>query len=397
MQHHNTLGWISALSRPTIPTFAILFTLEPLARSILITVIPLMVFERFGTVQNVSFFYFILGISGVFMSLAIPWLVSKIDRRGIFNVGAVIGVVAMILFMQGEIWSLCAGMILHLFASSCIEVSLNLYMMRHIRRENFSFFEPIRVFFLAFSWSVGPFLGVYLRNAISLEAPFLFGVITTLVLTAYFFYLRFTDHLDTLTTRHSVTNPLKYLPRFFQQPRLRLAYFLSFMRSGWWTMYFIYVPIYCVTSGLGETFGGGLVSLATAFVMTTPLWRRPIHWLGMRTVLFIGFFCAGVMTIVISLFMDNPYLAIGIIMAAAFFAVPCDAVGNAPFYRSVHSYERSEMTTVFVSYRSIASLTLPGLYSGVLAIFQLPAVFAVTGMCMIGTSLVTRYIPKSMN
>ena len=95
--------------------------------------------------------------------------------------------------------------------------------------------------------------------------------------------------------------------------------------------------------------------------------------------------------------MDNPYLAIGIIMAAAFFAVPCDAVGNAPFYRSVHSYERSEMTTVFVSYRSIASLTLPGLYSGVLAIFQLPAVFAVTGMCMIGTSLVTRYIPKSMN
>ena len=397
MQHHNTLGWISALSRPTIPTFAILFTLEPLARSILITVIPLMVFERFGTVQNVSFFYFILGISGVFMSLAIPWLVSKIDRRGIFNVGAVIGVVAMILFMQGEIWSLCAGMILHLFASSCMEVSLNLYMMRHIRRKAFSFFEPIRVFFLAFSWSVGPFLGVYLRNAISLEAPFLFGVITTLVLTAYFFYLRLTDNLDTVTTHHLITNPLKYLPRFFCQPRLRLAYFLSFMRSGWWTMYFIYVPIYCVTSGLGETFGGGLVSLVTAFVMTTPLWRRPIHSLGMRTILFIGFFCTGVMTIVISLFMDNPYLAIGIIIVAAFFAVPCDAVGNAPFYRSVHSYERSEMTTVFVSYRSIASLSLPGFYSGVLAIFQLPAVFAVTGMWMIGTSLVSRYIPKSMN
>lgn len=396
MRPGNLIVLIGALSRPTMPAFSVLFTLEPLSRSVIVTVVPLMALERFGTAQNVSIFFFVLGVLGVGMSLGVPWLVSHLTRRGAFTAGTVAGLVSMGLFIHGEIWSLCAGMAMHLFAASCIDVALNLYMMEHIRRQDFGRFEPVRMFFMAFSWCVGPFLGVYLRNTISPEAPFIFGACAVVVLAGYFFYLRFTDHPAVTGARPSVTNPLKYLPRFFMQPRLRLVYILSGMRSGWWTMYFIYVPIYCVTSGMGETMGGALVSLATAFVMCTPLLRGVIQKYGIRRILVVGYAGVGMMTIVLSLVMHTPVIAIGIILGAGVFAVLCDSVGNALFYRAVHPYERSEMATVFGSYRSVSSLTFPGVYSGILAIFPLPAVFAITGVGMVLTSFLTRYIPKRM-
>ena len=115
-----------------------------------------MALERFGSVQDVSIFFFVLGILGVGMSLGVPWLVRQLARRGTFWLGAVSGVISMLLFMHNELWSFCAGMALHLFAASCIDVTLNLYLMEHIRRKDFGRFEPVRMFFLAFSWSIGP-------------------------------------------------------------------------------------------------------------------------------------------------------------------------------------------------------------------------------------------------
>ncbi|MEM7562118.1 MAG: MFS transporter [Pseudomonadota bacterium] len=385
-----------ALSRPTTWAFSVLFTLEPLYRSIIVTVVPLMALERFGSAQDVSIFFFVLGVLGVGMSLAVPWLVSRLSRRGTFTLGIITGVASMLLFVQDDLWSFCAGMALHLFAASCIDVTLNLYLMQHVPRQDFGRYEPVRMFFLAFAWSVGPFLGVYLRNAVNPAAPFIVGVVVVLLLGAYFFYLRFSDNPALGKKRVAVTNPIRYLPRFFAQPRMTLVYLLSAMRSGWWTMYFIYVPIFCVTAGLGETMGGALVSLATSFVMATPLLRGAIQRYGIRRVLLIGYAGAGMVTVGLGASMGIPYLAVALVLLAALFAVLCDSVGNTLFYRAVRSWERSEMATVFGSYRSVSSLAFPGVYSGVLAIFPLPAVFIFTGFGMLATSFMTRFIPARM-
>ena len=299
----------------------------------------------------------------------------------------------MLFFIHNELWAFCAGMALHLFAASCIDVTLNLYWMERVRRQDFGRVEPVRVFFLAFSWSVGPFLGVYLRNTVNPSAPFLVGAVVVLLLGGYFFYQRFSDNPTSGSKHAAVTNPIRYLPRFFSQPRMALVYLLSAMRSGWWTMYFIYVPIFCVTVGLGETMGGALVSLATSFVMATQLLRTTIQRYGIRRVLLVGYAGTGLVTIGIGASMSITYLAVALILLAALFAVLCDSVGNTLFYRAVRSWERSEMATVFGSYRSSSSLAFPGIYVGVLTIFPLPAVFVFTGLGMLATSLMTRFIP----
>ena len=142
--------------------------------------------------------------------------------------------------------------------------------------------------------------------------------------------------------------------------------------------------------------GGALVSLATSFAMATPLLRGTIQRYGIRQVLLIGYAGTGLVTVGLGASMGIPYLAVALILLAALFAVLCDSVGNTLFYRAVRSWERSEMATVFGSYRSVSSLAFPGVYSGVLAIFPLPAVFICTGFGMLATSLMTRFIPAKM-
>ena len=190
------------MGRPTTSAFFLLFTLEPLYRSIIVTVVPLMALERFGSAKDVSIFFFVLGILGVGMSLAVPWLVRHLSRNGTFWLGVVAGVVSMLLFIHNELWAFCAGMALHLFAASCIDVTLHLYWMERVRRQDFGRVEPVRVFFLAFSWSVGPFLGVYLRNTVNPSAPFLVGALVVLLLGGYFFTNA------SLTTRHPAVSML---------------------------------------------------------------------------------------------------------------------------------------------------------------------------------------------
>jgi ACDE family multidrug resistance protein len=387
---------MGALSRPTTSAFFVLFTFEPLYRSIIVTVVPLMALERFGSAKNVSIFFFVFGILGVGMSLAVPWFVRHLSRRGTFWLGVGAGVISMLLFIHNELWSFCAGMALHLFAGSCIDVTLNLYWMEHVRRRDFGRVEPVRMFFLAFSWSIGPFLGVYLRNTIDPAAPFLAGTLVIILLGGFFLYRRLSESPATGGQPDPVTNPLRYLPRFFSQPRMTLVYVLCVMRSGWWTMYFIYVPIFCVTAGLGETMGGALVSLAVSFVMTTPLLRSTIQRYGIRRVLWVGYAGTGSVTIGMGAFIGIPDVAVVLILMAALFAVLCDSIGNTLFYRAVRFYERSAMATVFMSYRPISALAFPGVYSGVLAIFPLPAVFLLTGAGMLATTLMTRFIPARM-
>ena len=252
------------------------------------------------------------------------------------------------------------------------------------------------MFFLAFSWSLGPFLGVYLRNTIDPAAPFLVGTLVIILLGGFFLYRRLSEGPAIAGKRAPITNPFRYLPRFFSQPRMTLVYLLSGMRSGWWNMYFIYVPIFCVTAGLGEAMGGALVSIAVSFVMMTPLMRGTLQRYGIRRVLWVGYAGAGSVTMFIGVFIGMPDLAVVLILAAALFAMLTDSVGNTLFYRAVRSWERSAMATVFMSYRPISALAFPGVYSGVLAIFPLPAVFILTGAGMLATSLMTRFIPTRM-
>jgi hypothetical protein len=99
---------------------------------------------------------------------------------------------------------------------------------------------------------------------------------------------------------------------------------------------------------------------------------------------------------VLSLVAGLPGFGAAMLIVTPFAGAIIDGAGNVPFLRAVRPLERAEMTSVFATYRDVAQLVPMGIFSVVLKLAQLPAVFAVGGASMLVLAYYCRYLPRRM-
>jgi MFS family permease len=333
-------SWIDAVGKPTAAAFVILFSLVGFCRSLLITVIPLNAHAWLGDAQKVSVLFFAVSLGGLAASLSVPWLVHRIRRRNVFALGIALTLLSCGLLAAGGGGGIVTGMLANALSIAALEIALNLYIMDHIPRRELATFEPMRVFFAAGTWTIGPWLGVWLHVHIDPTTPFAGAAALALGTMLYFQWLRLTDHPAVAPAkRTSPPNPLTYLPRYFRQPRLLLAWGLAVGRSAWWSMYFVYAPIYVVNEGLGEIWAGAIVSLGTASFFLVPLWNRVGRRYGLRVMLIGGYLLTGGFTVTVSL-LGGQFGVVALLLGAVAAGI-IDAAGNVPFLRAVHPHSSS--------------------------------------------------------
>ncbi|MBE9556796.1 MAG: MFS transporter, partial [Proteobacteria bacterium] len=392
MRSIHVASWIDAVGKPTAATFVILFSLVGFTRALLITIIPLNALAWLGSAQKVSVLFFTVSLVGVVASLGVPWLVHKIRRRNVFALGIALTLVACGLMATGGGGGIVTGMLANVLAIAALEIALNLYIMDHIPRRELASFEPMRVFYAAGMWTLGPWLGVWLHVHIDPTTPFALAAALALATMLYFQYLRLTDNPAVAPAKKPPPNPLNYLPRFFHQPRLRLAWGLAIGRSAWWSMYFVYSPIYVVSSGMDEIWAGAIVSLGTATFFLVPLWNRLGRRYGLRVLMVGGYFGTGCFTLTVALL--DGQAGVAALLLGAIAAGIIDAAGNVPFLRAVHPHERPEMTTVYNTFRGVSQTAPPGVFAILLKAFELPAVFLVGGAAMASLAWLCKYLPR---
>jgi len=373
-------------------SFAAFFFLQNLPRGMLLSVIPLQTYALMGNVQDTSVLLFSVSIGGILAALVLPQIIRSIGLYPAFLLSCVTMVVSAVLMSIEQVSFFAAGLFCHVFSIAAAEVTLTLYVMGRIARSQMTSFEPLRIFALVLALTIGPFLGVYLEARILHELPF---IVCVVFMIASVFVFRLLDLQQTIVpaSKSASVNPLKYLSRYLQQPRLRLAYGLVLARSSWWTMFIIYTPIYATQSGLGELTGAAIVSIGTAWTLSVPFWGWVARRYGVRRLMVWGFSFCSLLTFVVYLFVDKPNIASVLLIFCALGATMLDGVGNVLFYRAVRAGERSEMTAVFVTYRDTGQLLTPGLFAVLLSYFALPVVFSAAAGWMIVAAWFCRYIP----
>lgn len=382
--------WIQRVRKPGAEAFAILFALESLARALLATVIPLQVFALLGDAWSVSLVFFFVSLVSLCGTFAVPWLVRKSARRFVYSGGTALLAVAPLLLAMDGLAAQVGGMMVRVLAVVTMTVCLNLYIMDTIARRDLGRSEPMRVFYSAGAWTLGPALGVYLGLNVSPLAPYAASMLCAVVLLGYFWYLRITESPALTQPAGPTPGPVHNIRRYFTKPRLVLAWLISVARNAWWSLFFIYVPIYSVKSGLGEFAGGLIVSLGMGLLFTLPIWGALLRRIGMRRLLIRGFAVSGICTASVGVFADVPALAVTLLLAASLAMVALDAIGNMPFMLAVRPGERAEMTTVYSTYRDAAEILPPGVFSAVLKLFELPAVFIAGGLAMFAAAWLSR-------
>ena len=396
MRHVHYPIWLGAVATTGNPAFLILFTLDTFARATLVAVVPLEALALLGDAQRVSVFYFVVSAVGLTGSLAVPWLVRRMRRRWVTSLGALSLAAAAPLLASHTLAGLGAGFAVHLVGASAVSICLNLFVLDHIPRKVLTSFEPMRILFTGGAWIVAPALGVYLGNHVAPWVPYAVSAGFALALLGCFWFLRLTENPVLAAAAAPPPNPVLFVRRFFSQPRLALAWLLAVGRAGWWGMFFIYAPIYAVTSGLGADVGGLIVSAGSASILAVPFWGWVGRRFGIRRLLVGGYAAAGLLTMAMGAAAGIPWLGVAILVIACFGTCSIDAAGNVPFLRAVRPRERPEMTTVYASYRDVSRLSIPGISSLVLQVFALPAVFFTSGLIMLVMVHFARYIPRRL-
>jgi MFS family permease len=383
-------------ARPGATSFAIMFTLEGIARGSLSTVIPLQAFAILRDARNVSALFLAVAGMGLVSSFAIPLLVRQIGRRWVYTAGGASLILCVIALATDTLVGQVMGMLARVFGAACLSVTLSLYIMEYINKRDLVRSEPRRYLFSAVAWSVGPSLGVFLQTRFAAGAAYGFSGFFAILLLANFWRMRLRDQPAVRPAPKSRMKPLASIVRFVRQPRLRLAWAISFARMCWWGVFLNYLPVFIVNAGLDAEIGGLMASCGNALLFLTPLWGRVGARLGLRSTI-IGAFCvAGGAAVLAWLMAPRPLLA-GLIMIFGALGATClDALGMIPFMRAVHPYERAEMMTVWRTNQDAADLACNAALAVLLSFFALPVVFLAAGAISLMLAIVSRHIPRGM-
>ncbi len=379
-------------------TFASLYALESFARASVASVIPIQAYEILQSEQAVSLLYTIVALIGLSATLFMPLLIERFSRRWIYTMGVCGLVIGSACFLTQSLPGQMAGMLARVMGASALSITLNLYIMDHIRKADFIQSESLRMAWSTLAWTGGPTLGVFLYTEFGIVAAHGVVAFFSLLLLALFWYFRLSDNQLIRPGKIRATNPIASVGRFVKQPRLRLAWVIAFGRSCFWTTFFVYGPILMVATGQGKLAGGLLVSAGNALLFSALIWGWAGKRFGARNTMATCFFAMTAALFAAGFAGEAmPLVTAGFLLVCAFFCIALDALGSTAFMRAVRAFERPQMTAVYRTYLDLSELLPPLVYSVVLAFFGLGSVFATLGVfCCICGFFTWRYLPKSM-
>jgi len=390
--------WLPAAPKPGIRVIATLFFIETFARASIATVIPIQAYDLLQNEQKVSLIYTATGLAALGLSVIIPLLIRLTSRRWTYTIGCVLLALAASLLATVTLPGQVAGMIVRVAGAACLNVTLSLYILDYIRKEQFVQNDAVRMTFSTVGWTIAPYLGVWIYANYGPSAAFLTSAAFALILIGVFWYLRLTDAVMIVRAKSPAANPLKYFGRFISQKRLRVAWFIAFSRSSFWSTLYVYGPLLMITSGLGVEAGGILISAANAMMVLTFVFARLSGRVGIRRLSAFCFASAAVILFVTGYTgADWPLVSAALLLLASGGIVGLDAIGGVAFYRAVKTHERAEMTSVYRTYLDMGELLPPLLYAFLLGFFGLGSVFVALGCLLcVATLVVLTTIPRRL-
>lgn len=219
--------WLAALRPADARTFASLYAVESFARATVSSVIPIQAYEILHNEQIVSILYTIVAMLGLSATLFMPMLIARFARRWVYTAGACLLAAGSLFFVTHTLAGQVVGMLCRVVGAGALAITLNLYIMDHIRKADFMQAESLRMAWSMLAWTAGPTLGIYLYTRFGIYAAHGAVAVFAMALLALFWTYRLGDNPSIRPGKTRPVNPLANIGRFVAQPRLRLAWLIA--------------------------------------------------------------------------------------------------------------------------------------------------------------------------
>lgn len=371
--------------------------LEGLTRSLLMGTVPLIALDRLGTKSAVSQAYTAGAILTLLITLNVGRLEERLARRYVMTLGILSLFTAALLFTIDQVPAFVVAVGLRSTAASMFSVLLTLYVMDFIGKADLTTIESSRMVHNGLGWVIGPSLGLWLANNVDEAAPFLLSASLSIVLLAYYWWLRLGRSEVIAEPRSTSGSPLANVSRFFTQRYMRIAYVITFIRAIFWVSLFVFGPIYIVEAGFDPWVAGAFLSSVAVLLLAAPIIKVLADSVGTRRVVMGSFGLISASMVLLALVGEPSGLGIVFWATAALGASAIDVVGNIPFMRMVKPRERVAMATVFSTWREMSALTSPLLAAVVLGLgLPFAAFFAILASVSAMAAVVSASLPRRL-
>lgn len=377
-------------------SLAKLNALDGFARAVLVGIVPLLALDMLGSKEAVTVAYLLGSIMTLIITLNFATLERLLQRRWVVTLGGGFLISAAFIFYIGDGLEFAIGIGLRSAAASLFSVCLSLYIMDYIGKRDLTRVESRRMVFNGASWLIGPSLGIWLWSNHAPWTPFLVAALGACAMLAFFWHLRLGTNQIVRKAKRPSVNPLKVIPRYFEQPALRIAYLITLSRSMFWVSLFVYGPIYAVEAGMPNWVAGGLLSFASGLLFLSPLYRSLADKFGSRAIIITGQLITGLSMSILFLIGEAQPIGLVFWVIAAIGAVMLDVLGNIPFMRMVKARERTEMTMVFSTWREGSELITPLVITGILMVAPFYLFYLFLGGLFLVVALVSTYLPRRL-
>lgn len=352
---------------------------EAVTRGMLISVYPVAIYAALKDAALISSIYFSIGIISLLVGLLVPFLNRFVPRRWMYGAGASGYVMSALLAVTGQPEMIVAALVLNSLATVTTFVCFNAYVLDYIARVELGKCETLRMFYSALGWTIGPVLGVMLWGLWH-PAPFVISGVAAAAMLGVFLYMRLGNGKLITRAKRPPPNPVAFLGRFFEQPRLIAGWLFAVIRScGWWA-YVVYLPIFAVENGLGDQLGGTLLSITNAALFLSPVMLRWMQAGSIRHSVRTGFMACGLLFCAAGFGAGLPWATVALLFAGSFFLILLDICAGLPFLMAVKPSERTEMSAIYSSFRDVSGIATPGLAWMILLAAPISGIFVAAGM-----------------
>ncbi|VDC28028.1 MFS transporter [Pseudogemmobacter humi] len=370
------------------------YAVSILARSLLIAVIPAIALLRLGDAGLVSAVYFASSCLTFTISLALPRVLHRLGLRGILAAGTLSGVLCGLSFLLPGLAGLVPGLTLHVLMVLCFENASNLAALRLIARRDQPAFEARRVMLAAPAYMLGPVIGTALQEAGLVGLVFAAAALCACLAPL----LVFMAGRGAAAVRPAPAAPAASgfaLRGFLSAPRLRAAWLLAVGRAMWWQMLFVYTPLMALSLGEGLAQAGIVVSLASALLLSAPLWARLTRRMGLRRFMIAAYILCGLFACLAGVLAQYSFpLFAAAILLSALGVSAIDSVANTPFLRAVRPRDAARMVPIYNTFREVAQIVPAGVYALLLLFAEIRHIFILTGLSLAAFAWFCRFLPR---
>ena len=241
------------------------------------------------------------------------------------------------------------------------------------------------------SWFIAPIVAGFIANKYGIKEVFLLAAGILLINS---FLFRIFNIKDNQKNKKIDKKPLKQFFNYFKDKKRVHAYFLGGGVNLWWSLIYIYIPIYLYELGLGEKIiGYFLGAVVLPLILTEYYFGKLAGKKGFRKIFLIGYLILSVVAFT-AFFIPNIYLLLGILILASLGTAMLESTTEAYFFDVITTKERDKYYGPYNTTIELNSFLGSALPAVILLFLPFKSIFLFFGAAMLILSLMSLRIKE---